>query len=117
MATAETNTDVSGSSVMRFSHTVLALTLVASPAAGQTTSVSFQAFWAARSAFERGVAAEAIIVAGTSFGSAYSILKTGRPYTANVATGVVERVNTIADGTDHPYFYRGSGLVRPCAAV
>ena len=76
----------------------LAVTLVAAPPVDE----AFTAYWNATSVPEATKAAGVVVSSGASFGDAYTRLRAGRTYPANVPRGV-QKLTRHTDAGDFPY--------------
>jgi len=64
----------------------------------QSVDAAFKAFWDAHDQAEASKASDAIVKASVAFDDAYARLKRGRPYSADVARGVVRGSHHFAKG-------------------
>jgi pimeloyl-ACP methyl ester carboxylesterase len=81
---------------------LIALASLRPAAAERTVAAAFARFWSARTPQDTVKAADAVTRSGVDFDAALQRLKEGRPYSADVAKGIVRLSDTIA-GTEFPY--------------
>jgi predicted esterase len=68
-----------------------------------TIRATMETFWAAPDLKNREAAAAEIVELDAEFGTVFALLREGRPYSAEVESGVVVRDRRNEDGTEHLY--------------
>ena len=79
--------------------------LVSAPVSGQSLEQGFVELWSAADEAGRRSASDEILRAGADFYSVYARLRSGRAYSADVETGLVEGSRKATDGRRYEYVF------------